>query len=298
MAGAALARLLELLDLERTGENVFHGLSPDHRVQRVFGGQVLAQALTAADRTLDSAGGSGPARVCHSLHAYFLRPGSPRQPILYEVERTRAGASFTARRVVASQNGAPIFTMAASFQKPEAGFEHQAPMPDVPPPEALEDARLVHLRDPALPQAARRWLARERPFEIRAVTPRGLGARSPRAPLDHAWVKARGVVPDDPALHRALLAFVSDMTLLDTSLLPHGRSIFSDVQVASLDHAMWFHRPFRADDWLLYVQDSPSASGARGFNRGTVFARDGRLVASVAQEGLIRPRPGAPAPDT
>jgi acyl-CoA thioesterase-2 len=286
MADSALAQLLALLDLERIEENVFRGNSPDpdHQGQRVFGGQVLGQALTAASRTLNSA------RLCHSLHAYFLRPGQPRQPILYEVERSREGTSFTARRVVAIQNGVSIFTMAASFQKPEEGFEHQVPMPDVPPPEALEDICAVYQRDPALPEAARRWMARERPFEIRAVVSRGIGARPPRAPLDHVWVKTRGRVPDDPAIHRALLAFVSDMGLLDTALLPHGRSMFSDVQVASLDHAMWFHRSFRVDAWLLYVLDSPNASGARGFNRGSVFTRDGVLVASVAQEGLIRPR--------
>jgi acyl-CoA thioesterase-2 len=172
----------------------------------------------------------------------------------------------------------------------EAGYEHQAVMPDVPPPEALEDEQQVLLRDPALPPQIRDWVARERPFEIRAAVSRGLGDRPPRPAVDYLWLKTRGALPDDPAIHRALLAFVSDMTLLDTALLPHGKSIFSNIQVASLDHAMWFHRPFRADEWLLYAQDSPSASGARGFNRGAIFTRDGVLVASVAQEGLIRPR--------
>jgi acyl-CoA thioesterase-2 len=163
-------------------------------------------------------------------------------------------------------------------------------MPVVPMPEELEDDQIVLLRDPELPAGMRSWVARERPFETRSVIPRGLGARPARAAVDHVWLRTRGILPDGAALHRALLAFVSDMTLLDTALLPHGKSVFSDVQVASLDHAMWFHRPFRADDWLLYVQDSPSASGARGFNRGALYTRDGKLVASVAQEGLIRPR--------
>ena len=182
--------------------------------------------------------------------------------------------------------------MAASFQKSEEGFEHQSHMPVVPPPESLEDDQQVLLRDETLTGAARAWVARERPFETRSVLGRGpLGETRPaRSALDHIWLRTRGAVPDDLVLHRVLLAFVSDMSLLDTSLLPHGKSIFSNVQVASLDHAMWFHRPFRADDWMLYSQDSPSAYGARGFSRGLIFARDGTLIASVAQEGLIRPR--------
>lgn len=286
MSDTALTRLLALLDLEKTGEDVFAGVSPPEPVQRVFGGQVLSQALVAATRTVDSR------RLCHSFHAYFLRPGDPRVPIRYEVDRSRDGASFSARRVVALQNGLQIFILAASFQKSEEGFEHQSHMPVVPPPESLEDDQQVLLRDETLTGAARAWVARERPFETRSVLGRGpLGESRPaRAPLDHIWLKTRGAVPDDPVLHRVLLAFVSDMSLLDTSLLPHGKSIFSNVQVASLDHAMWFHRPFRADEWLLYVQDSPSASGARGFNRGSIYRRDGVLIASVAQEGLIRLR--------
>ena len=284
MTSTALSRLLSLLDLAKTGDNSFEGLSPAEPVQRVFGGQVLAQALVAASRTV----GSG--RQCHSLHAYFLRPGDPSVPIAYDVERSRDGASFSARRVVASQKGPPIFTLASSFQRAESGFEHQAQMPLVPPPESLEDDQDVLLRDPHLSAPMRSWVLRERPFETRSVLGRGLGDRPARAALDHIWLKTRGPLPDDPAIHHALLAFVSDMFLLDTALLPHGKSIFSDVQVASLDHAMWFHRDFRADDWLLYAQDSPSASGARGFNRGSIYTRDGILVASVAQEGLIRPR--------
>jgi acyl-CoA thioesterase-2 len=282
MSDTALARLLALLDLEKIEENVFRGVSPPEPVQRVFGGQVLAQALMAAARTVE-------ARLCHSLHAYFLRPGDPKVPILYEVDRSRDGASFTARRVVAIQHGVPIFTLASSFQREEAGFDHQSQMPVVPDPESLEDDQQLLLRDPGLTPAQREWVGRERPFETRSVMGRGLGDRPARAAVDHIWLKTRGAVPGDPMLQRALLAFVSDMSLLDTALLPHGKSIFSDVKVASLDHAMWFHRPFRADEWLLYVQDSPSASGARGFNRGAIYTREGSLVASVAQEGLIRP---------
>jgi len=287
MSDSALLRLLGLLDLEAIEENLFRGLSPPEPVQRVFGGQVLAQALVAATRTVDAV------RLCHSFHAYFLRPGDPKVPILYQVDRSRDGASFAARRVVAIQHGAQIFTLAASFQKNEAGFEHQAQMPLVPDPESLEDDREVLLRQTDLGPAARAWIARERAFETRSVLGRGpsgpSGDRPARAAVDHIWLRTRGSVPDDPVLQRALLAFVSDMSLLDTALLPHGKSIFSNVKVASLDHAMWFHRPFRADDWLLYVQDSPSASGARGFNRGALYTREGVLVASVAQEGLIRP---------
>ena len=287
MSDSALSRLLTLLDLEAIEENLFRGFSPPEPAQRVFGGQVLAQALTAATRTVP------PARLCHSLHAYFLSPGDPKVPILYQVDRSRDGASFTARRVVAIQHGAQIFTLAASFQKDEAGFDHQAQMPLVPDPESLEDDREVLLRQEGLSPGARAWIARERPFETRSVLGRGpsgpSGDRPARAAVDHIWLRTRGPAPDDPMLSRALLAFVSDISLRDTALLPHGKSIFSEVKVASLDHAMWFHRPFRTDDWLLYAQDSPSASGARGFNRGAIYTRDGILVASVAQEGLIRP---------
>jgi acyl-CoA thioesterase-2 len=283
---SVLDRLLDLLDLERIEADVYRGTSPPEPAQRVFGGQVLAQALTAAARTVER-------RLCHSLHAYFLRPGDPAVPILYQVDRSRDGASFAARRVVAVQHGVPIFTLAASFQRPEDGFDHQAQMPVVPEPETLEDDQQVLLRQDLAPHV-RAWVARERAFETRSVLGRGPfardGDRPARAPMDHIWLKTRGAVPDDPAIQRVLLAFISDMSLLDTALLPHGRSIFSRIQVASLDHAMWFHRDFRCDDWLLYVQDSPSASGARGFNRGSIYTRDGRLVASVAQEGLIRPR--------
>ena len=288
MSDTPLGRLLALLDLEKIEENVFRGLSPPERMQRVFGGQVLAQALVAAMRTV------APERACHSFHAYFLRPGDPRVPILYEVDRSRDGTSFSARRVVAIQHGVQIFILAASFQIPESGFEHQLQMPVVPDPESLEDDQQVLLRESTLSPAMREWVTRERPFETRAVLGRGpfdaSGDRPARPAMDHIWLKTRGSLSDDANLHRVLLAFVSDMSLLDTALLPHGKSIFSRVQVASLDHAMWFHRPFRADEWLLYVQDAPSASGARGFNRGAIYTRQGSLVASVAQEGLIRPR--------
>ncbi len=253
MSDDALARLLALLDLEKIEENVFRGLSPPERVQRVFGGQVLAQALVAAQRTVPDG------RACHSFHAYFLRPGDPKVPILYEVDRSRDGASFSARRVVAIQHGAQIFILAASLQEAQDGFEHQAQMPIVPDPESLEDDSQVLLRDSTLSPAMRAWVSQDRPFETRAVLGRGpfdaAGDRPARAAIDHIWLRARGRLGDDPSLHRVLLAFVSDMSLLDTALLPHGKSIFSKVQVASLDHAMWFHRPFRADDWLLYVQD-------------------------------------------
>jgi acyl-CoA thioesterase-2 len=279
----ALAEVLALLELEPAAEDVFRGQSAQSRIQRVFGGQVLGQALVAAMRTVE------PSRICHSLHAYFLRPGDPRAPILYEVDRSRDGRSFTARRVVALQNGKQIFILAASFQTPEPGFEHQFEMPNVPPPEQLEDEIEVRRgQADQLPQALRDWLTRARPFEVRPVVIDPVGDRSPRPPYNNVWFRAAGPVPGHQTL--PLLAFASDATLLSTSLLPHGKSIFSNLQVASLDHAMWFHRPFNFDDWLLYAQDSPSASGARGFNRGAIFTRGGRLIASVAQEGLIRPR--------
>lgn len=281
----ALAEVLDLLALEQIEEDMFRGLSPKARTQRVFGGQVLGQALAAAIRTVE------PSRLCHSLHAYFLRPGDPRVPILYQVDRSRDGRSFSTRRVVAVQHGKQIFNLAASFQLPEPGFDHQFEMPKVPPPEELVDAATALAgRAHEFPEAMREWILRPRPFEARAAILDGPGDRPPRAPFDNVWFRPAGPVPDDIRQRQILLAYVSDMTLLDTSLLPHGKSFLSAVQMASLDHAMWFHRDAELDDWLLYAQDSPSASGARGFNRGLIFTRDGRLVASVAQEGLIRPR--------
>jgi acyl-CoA thioesterase-2 len=280
---AALADALALLDLEKVEEDIFRGQSPEGRIQRVFGGQVLGQALVAATRTVEAS------RICHSLHAYFLRPGDPRVPILYEVDRSRDGHSFSVRRVVAIQHGKQIFVLAASFQTQEQGYDHQFPMPDVPPPEALEDEIEARRKNPALmPELLREWLTRPRPFETRPVIIDPPGDRPARPPYDNVWFRAAGPVPQP--LTQALLAYASDASLLSTSLLPHGKSIFSNLQVASLDHAMWFHRPVHFDDWLLYAQDSPSASGARGFNRGAIYARDGTLIASVAQEGLIRPR--------
>ena len=251
----------------------------------MFGGQVLGQGLVAATRTVDG-------RSAHSLHAYFLRPGDPKTPIVYEVDRARDGRSFTTRRVVAVQHGRPIFTMSASFHIEEEGFSHQARMPDVPPPESLEPDHEMRKRVASdLPPEIASWYARERPIELRAVDPRDWRKPEKAKPVQHVWVRATAPLPDTPALHQCILAYASDMTLLDTSQRPHGVVPFSgDMQIASLDHAMWFHRPFRADEWLLYAQDSPSAEGARGFNRGMVFQQDGTLVASVAQEGLIRPR--------
>jgi acyl-CoA thioesterase II len=281
-----LAELLDVLSLEAIETNVFRGSSPKDRWQRVFGGQVLGQALVAAQRTVND-------RVCHSLHAYFLRGGDPKVPILYEVDRSRDGHTFTARRVVAIQHGRPIFTMSASFQIPEEGLEHQITMPEVPMPETLKTERewrqeLV----PSMPEETRAWFLRPRPIEIRPVSPANRFAPGAHRPEQIVWVRALGSLgAAEHALHQCILAYASDMTILDTSLLPHGFTLFSPgLQLASLDHAMWFHRPFRADEWLLYVQESPTSSGGRGFNRGTIFRRDGTLVASVAQEGLIRRR--------
>jgi len=282
----ALAELIALLDLEPIEVNLFRGVSPQEGWQRVFGGQVCAQALVAARRTVEG-------RLAHSFHAYFLRPGDPAVPILYDVDRIRDGQSFTTRRVVAIQHGKAIFNMQVSFQVEEPGLEHQLPMPDVPAPETLatelERRRAIADR---LPEPMRSSFVRERAIEVRPVAPNDEFDPVVREPAHDVWFRAVGTLPDDPALHQCVLAYASDLTLLDTSMLPHAISWWSEkLQTASIDHAMWFHRPFRADEWLLYAQDSPSASGARGFNRGSVFTRDGRLVASVAQEGLIRRRP-------
>ncbi len=280
----ALAEVLDLLDLEQIEENIFRGLSPKARTQRVFGGQVLGQALAAAIRTVE------PSRLCHSLHAYFLRPGDPRVPILYEVDRARDGKSFTARRVVAIQHGKQIFNLAASFQMPEPGFDHQFEMPKVPPPEELEDAAavLAAARAGISRTGCANGLLRPRPFETRPVILDGPGDRPPRPPFDNIWFRAAGPVPDDIRQRQILLAYVSDMTLLDTSLLPHGKSFFSAVQMASLDHAMWFHRDAELDDWLLYAQDSPS-----GFGRARLQSRPdlhpGRTLDRVGGAGRLDP---------
>src|SRR5262245_6372520 len=280
-AKRSLAEVLSLLDLERLEDDIFRGVSPKDRWQRVFGGQVLGQALVAASRTVED-------RVCHSLHAYFLRPGDPRVPIVYEVDRSRDGLSFTARRVVAIQHGKPIFTMSASFQVAEQGLEHQSSMPDVPDPDSLKSERewrseIVN----QVPEHVRPWFLRPRPIEFRPVDPVNRIADLKHPPHQTLWFRAVGPLPDETPLHQCVLAHASDMTLLDTSLLPHGLTLYAGtLQTASLDHAMWFHRPFRADEWLLYVQESTSASSPRGFNLGRVYRRDGTLVASVAAEGL------------
>ena len=287
---SAIAALLDLLDLEPLELNLFRGSSPQVGWQRVFGGQVIGQALVAACRTVAG-------RPPHSMHAYFLLPGDPKVPIIYEVDRIRDGRSFTTRRVVAIQHGQAIFSMSVSFHVDEPSLTHQAPMPEVPPPEQLPNenqAREWVLAN--MPEPIRRYYELERPIEMRPVEyTRYLGQKFENARF-HVWIRTTGQLPDDPAIHQCVLAYASDWTLLDTALVPHGRTLFErEFMAASLDHALWFHRPFRADDWLLYAQDSPNLHGARGFARGLIFASDGTLVASVAQEGLVRQRkPGKP----
>ena len=273
-----------LLDLEYIEHNIFRARSIDIGSGMVFGGQALAQSLVAARRTVE---GDRPA---HSMHGYFILPGDVDAPIVYEVDRLRDGKSFTTRRIVAIQHGRAIFNMAASFQTAEEGMEHQADMPDVPGPEALpRELELARAVEDRIPEAVRSFYTRERPIEFRPVDPVDPFDPAPKPPAHHVWFRARGALPDDGGTHRSVLAYASDYGLLSTALRPHGLSFVQpDLQLASLDHALWFHRPVRADDWLLYVMDSPSASGARGFTRGQIFARDGALVASVAQEGLMR----------
>ena len=281
----AVEDLLKILDLEQIEVNLFRGQSPKSGWQRVFGGQVIGQSLVAARRTVDG-------RHPHSLHGYFMRPGDPKVPIIYEVDRIRDGKSFTTRRVVAVQHGQAIFAMSASFQVDEGGFEHQAVMPDVPGPDELpsEDDVKADLLS-RMPEPMRTYYERERPIDMRPVEINRYMSREPMEPQFHVWIRTTGRLPDDPAIHQCVLAYASDMTLLDTSLVPHGRTVFDPtIQGASIDHAMWFHRPFRADEWLLYAQDTPNAGGARGFSRGLIFQQDGTLIASVAQEGLIRDR--------
>ncbi len=279
---AALDGLVDLLDLEAIEVNIFRGRSPDEKRQRVFGGQVAGQALVAAGRTVAQG-------TVHSLHAYFLRPGDPGIPILYEVDRIRDGRSFATRRVVAIQHGQAIFNLSASFHVAEPGLDHQLPMPEVPGPEKLPT---FHERLAPVREKLGDWYTRPRPIDTRYVDDpfagRPAGARPPR---QRVWMRADGRLPDDPLLHACVVAYASDITLLDSIILPHGVSWYDGVlMMASLDHAMWFHRPFRADDWLLYDQESPSAFGARGLARGSIFSLDGRLVVSVAQEGLVRVR--------
>jgi acyl-CoA thioesterase II len=283
----AMQELLDILDLERLEHNLYRGRSPRTSWQRVFGGQVVGQALVAAQRTVDAD------RHVHSLHSYFMRPGDTTVPIVYEVERLRDGGSFTTRRVTAIQHGQAIFSLETSFQVDEGGLDHQFPMPlDVPHPDTLMDGReLIATFGDRVPENIRRYWQRERPIEMKPVILEHYTSREKLPPVQQIWIRVTGPVPDDRATRSVILAYLSDMTLLDTSTFAHGRGLFDpDIQAASLDHAMWFHRQHNLDGWLLYSQDSPSASGARGFTRGLIFAQDGTLVASVAQEGLIRLR--------
>ena len=287
MTPRPLDRLVELLDLEQIELNIFRGTQPDEPLLRVFGGQVAGQALVAAGRTVP------PERPVHSLHAYFLRPGDPSVPIVYEVDRIRDGKGFTTRRVVAIQHGRPIFNLAASFQVPEAGPTHQQRMPDVPDPESLptQQERMLPYAD-----ELGGWYRRPRAMDIRYVgdPPRVLrdkvrAGEAEGISRSSVWMRADGKLPDDPLLHVCAVTFASDMTLLDSTLLRHGLAFGKDpIMLASLDHAMWFHRPFRADEWFLYDQSSPATGGGRGLAQGSIYTRDGDLVASVMQEGLIR----------
>jgi acyl-CoA thioesterase-2 len=278
-----LEDLVKVMTLERLEDDLFRGESRDIGSPQVFGGQVLGQALTAAAATVEG-------RDAHSLHAYFLRRGDFNSPIVYEVDRARDGNHFSTRRVIAIQHGAQIFNLSASFQSEESGLDHQLPMPEVPPPEELTDLD-EHLRTflPKLPEGLRRVLERKRPFEFRPVKPPDILQPQQMEPFRNIWFRAAGRLPRDEALHRCLLAYVSDFNLLDTAVMPHGLPIPPrKLIMASIDHAMWFHRSVRVDDWLLYATDSPSASGARGFARGSIFSKEGRLVASTSQEGLMR----------
>ncbi|HXA28486.1 MAG TPA: acyl-CoA thioesterase II [Candidatus Angelobacter sp.] len=283
----ALDDLLRILDLEPIEENIFRGTSPAEQRQQIFGGQVAGQALVAAGRTVERG-------TVHSLHAYFLRPGDIRVPILFEVDRIRDGRSFTTRRVVAVQHGKAIFNLSASFHVEEPGIEHQLDMPaNLPDPESLPTvAEMVEPHRERLGELGEWWL-RRRPIDVRYVEPEVPAPLRDgvKAQYQRVWIKADGPLPDDPLLHACVVAYASDMTLLDTTVLPHGMTWGKGLLMgASLDHAMWFHRPFRADEWLLYDQDTPAAYGARAFARGSIFSSDGRLVVSVAQEGLVRTR--------
>lgn len=284
MSAPVVNELIDLLTLERLEENLFRGQSRDIGTKYVFGGQVLGQSLSAAQQTVDDA------RTVHSLHAYFLRAGDINAPIVFDVDRSRDGHSFSVRRVTAIQHGQPILVFAASFQKQESGVEHQFHIPEVPQP---EDVPPQTPPSPAvlagLSAKMQRWLSRMGPFEMRPVYPRDELNPSKRPPYQQVWFRLMDKIGDDADMHRAMLAYASDFYLLGTSTFPSGISYYQhNVQMASLDHALWFHRPFRIDDWLLYSLDSPSASGARGLARGSIYTREGVLVASVAQEGLIR----------
>jgi acyl-CoA thioesterase-2 len=277
----ALDQLIKLLDLEPIEVNLFRGRSPNDHRQRVFGGQVAGQALVAATRTVDD-----PGRQVHSLHAYFLRPGDPSVPILYEVDRIRDGRSFTTRRVVAIQHGRAIFNLQASFQVFEDGLDYSPTMPDVPEPESLPDFKT--LMAPYRDKMGDLY-DRPRPIDIRYVDGDPINREGRKSSVQRVWLRAAGKLPDDPTLHACIVTYASDMTLLDTTLSPFGMSSASErLQMASLDHAMWFHRRFRADDWLLYDETAVSAGSARGLAAGSLFNRDGTLAVTVVQEGLIR----------
>ncbi len=281
-----LEKLLSILDLERRGEDRFVGLSPNDGWKRIYGGQVIAQSLVAAQRTV------AEDRFVNSLHAYFLRPGDTKVPVAYEVERLRDGGSFTTRRIVASQKGEVIFVMAASFQGGEPGLSHQIAMPKVPGPQAcISEDELGQRLAKKWPGAFKGYWEKQWPMEMRLVDPEGFIDRHDRPPVMNIWMRARGAVEAPRQLQEAVLAYASDYSLIDTAVISHGRILADpELQVASLDHAMWFHRPARADEWLLYVQESPSAEGSRGMCRGLIYKQDGTLVASVAQEGLMRLR--------
>ncbi len=284
-SGNVLKELLDLLQLEKIEENIFRGQSQDLGFGSVFGGQVLGQALSAAYRTVSTG------RRAHSLHAYFLRMGDALRPIVYQVDRIRDGKSFTTRRVVALQKGQAIFNMAASFQVDEPGFEHQeSPPPQIPGPEGIaSEFEIAQSVADKIPSSIRDKLLCRKPIEIRPIDPINPFSPDKRAPIRYSWFRTIERIPDDPAVHQYLLAYASDFGLVITSLYPHGHSFWEpDMQVASLDHAMWFHRDFRMDDWLLYIMSSPNASRARGLNNGRIYSRDGKLLASIVQEGLIR----------
>lgn len=285
-AADALQNLVNALTLERLEDNLFRGARASEGWQRVYGGHVLGQTLSAASQTVEAG------RAAHSMHGYFLLAGDPEAEIIYDVERIRDGGSFTTRRVRAIQHGRSIFAMSVSFHKSETGYDHQSIMPKVPAPEDLPSARdLMQKMMKHLPDNMRAYWEREHPIDVRVADVSRYTSREPRPAEQAIWLRACAPLPDDPNLHRALLAYASDFTLLDTALIAHGKLLFDrDIQLASLDHAMWFHRPLRADDWLLYAQDSPSASGARGFCRGAIYDRSGQLVASAIQEGLMRKR--------
>ncbi|MEO7386948.1 MAG: acyl-CoA thioesterase II [Gammaproteobacteria bacterium] len=280
-----LSDLIALLDLESIETNIFRGQSHDIGTPQVFGGQVLGQALAAASRTVEG-------RLVHSMHAYFLKRGDVQSPIIYEVDRARDGGTFSNRRVVAIQHGEQIFNMTASFQAPESGLEHQVAMPQVPPPDTLQDLETVaHGFQGELPARVQRFLKWERPVHVRPVDPMPYFISGRRAPTKQVWMKTRDPLPGEPILHQALLAYFSDYELIGTVTLPHGLHASREgLQMASLDHAMWFHRPVRLDEWLLFALDSPAAAGGRGLARGYVFTEDGKLVATLAQEGLFRVR--------